>query len=230
MYTRTYATAGIHVRSYSSRSPSHESLSKVYTSERRWMDQNRFWILCNDKWVTPTAIGFTCTPGWGRLERADGHTWVVCVRDAASLNESRRRTKHTIRRTVRRDNYKSVINNRRVTVNRLVDALAGFHLAPFHPICFCFVIELTLSHKWQLFRACVIVDTFTLQRQWLMFNEEISSYSSKMKYWRIFFSFTFICIYIYIYICIYICKDFLLTRQIINQNKLCIYIIPQIYN
>lgn len=35
MYIHTYATAGIHVCSYSSRSPSHESLSKVYTSKRR---------------------------------------------------------------------------------------------------------------------------------------------------------------------------------------------------
>lgn len=80
----------------------------------------------------PYGIGFTCTPGWRGLERRWAHV-VARVRDAASLNESRRRAKRTIS-TVQRDNYKSVINNRCVTVNRLVGALAAFHLARFHPM------------------------------------------------------------------------------------------------
>lgn len=79
------------------------------------------------------------------------------VRDAASLNESRRRAK---RLTVRRDNCKSIINNRRVTVNWLVGALAGFHLVRFRSMCVpvSFVDELTLFYNRQSFRARVIVD------------------------------------------------------------------------
>lgn len=98
----------------------------------------------------PYGIGFTCTPGRGRLERGWAHV-VVRMRDAASLNESCRRAKHS---TVRRDNYKSVINNRHITVNWLVAALAGFHLARFHSMCVsCFVLdELTLFYNRQSLR------------------------------------------------------------------------------
>jgi len=77
------------------------------------------------------------------------------VRDAASLNESRRRAK---RLTVRRDNYKSIINNRRVTVNWFVGTLAGFHLAWFHSMCVPVSFVDELFYNRQSFRARVIVN------------------------------------------------------------------------
>lgn len=167
MYIRTYATAGIYVCSYSSRSPSHESLSKVYTSKRRWMDRNRFWILCNDKRVTPTA---SASPA--HLDEGDSNSrmgargrsgpWYCIIEWITPTGETR-----TIS-TVRRDNYKFVINNRRVTVNPLVGALVGFHLAVvLFDIRSCSVIE--LFYKWQSFRARIIVDTFAVRRQWSIF-------------------------------------------------------------
>lgn len=80
-FSRGFYANEAHTQLHHSQARPTSHFRRYIRAAGRWMDRNKFWILCNDKWVTPRHLGFTCTPGLAlSSERCTRVRVYVCAR------------------------------------------------------------------------------------------------------------------------------------------------------